>query len=883
MKGHQSVQIAELVTKAIFAAVCVFCAILANAQDANELRQKLQHTSDKGEQITLLNRLGDLARNANATAEAVDYHQKALKLCRETGNAESEAKTLNYIGSTYWRSNSFDSAQHYYEMALEACTRSGNQDDKIRILNNLALVSQSQGDYFSANYYYQKVAAGWQAAGNLAEYASTVNKIGSMYLSRNLFDSALTQYGKALQIRAELNDTIAIAQTYNNIATAYKNQNLFDSALVNLQKSIALLTATGDQNGLAEGYNNLGGLFWQNKNYKDALANYLLALDIRERLGNNEKSAATMSNIGLIYKDLSNYDKALEYYNKSLEQYRASGNQFLQSEALNLIGGVYWQSGSYAEARNVYKTVLQMRVAVGDKRYIARSHNNLALAYKSLNERDSALAEYNSALELYRELGDQMNEAAMVNNIGNLYLKFGETEMAANEFVKALEMRRQIGHETGIAYSELDLGTVYISKKLYNKALPLLNDALRIARKIKNSELEKDVLLALSNTYAASGNLAKAYTNMKHYTALKDSILSLESIKRIADMQISYETEKKERELKIKDIQILQQQERNSRQRIIIYFAAIGLLIVLAFAVVVTRQNKKIRKANEMLDLQNKQIIQQNEEIEQQRDYVTMQRDQIAEQKEKITDSIEYASRIQNAMLTPADVCGQLLPQHFILLVPRDIVSGDFYWVKKIGNQVVATVMDCTGHGVPGAFMSMLGTTLLEQIVTNGFSSAADILEQMRKSVKNSLHQEDKQSSQSDGMDCALCVIDFENKRLQYSGANNPLIVVRNGEIIEYEADKMPIGIHVFDETDFTNTEVSLEPNDTIYMFSDGFADQFGGDNGRKLMMKNFKKVLAEASLNPIDAQKDFLYQRFTEWKGNYRQIDDVSVMGIRF
>ena len=356
------------------------------------------------------------------------------------------------------------------------------------------------------------------------------------------------------------------------------------------------------------------------------------------------------------------------------------------------------------------------------------------------------------------------------------------------------------------------------------------------------------------------------------------------SIKRIADMQISYETEKKEHELKIKDIQIVQQQERNSRQRIIIYFAAIGLLIVLCFATVVARQNKKIRKANEMLDLQNKQIIQQNEEIEQQRDYVTMQRDQIAEQKEKITDSIEYASRIQNAMLTPTEICNELLPQHFIMLCPRDIVSGDFYWVKKVGNQVIATVMDCTGHGVPGAFMSMLGTTLLEQIVTNGqFSSAADILEQMRKSVKSSLHQEDKQSSQSDGMDCALCIIDFDKMQLQYSGANNPLILIRNGEIIEYEADKMPIGIHVFDESDFTNAEVSLEPNDTIYMFSDGYADQFGGDNGRKLMMKNFKKLLAEVSANPIEQQKDLLLQRFTEWKGDYRQIDDVLVMGIKF
>ncbi|MBO7594610.1 MAG: tetratricopeptide repeat protein [Salinivirgaceae bacterium] len=867
--------------KTTFLTICALLATNLNAQDAKDLKQKLQRTSDKSEQITILHKLGENSLKANATAEAIGFHKHAWQLSCETGDTANIVKSLNYIGAIYWRTTNYDSAQYYYLIALEACN-DNYTEDKARILNNLALSNQSRGNYQEAEKYYNEALRNWQKTSNERELASTFNRIGSMYLSRNMFDSALVQYNKAMTLRAKLKDTAAIAMTFNNIATLYKNQKQFDSALVNMQKSIELLSVINDREGLAEGYNNLGGLYWQNKMYKESLANYLLALDLRTAAGNTDKIAATTSNIGLIYKDLKNYDKALEYYNRSLEQYKLTDNLYMQAEALNLIGGVYWQSGKYREACNVYANVLQMHQTVGDRKYIARSHNNLALAYKNLNVRDSALAQYNLALDIYREIGDKINEAAIINNIGNLHLKFGDNEAAIQNLSEALNLRRQAGTQIGIAYSELDLGRLYANNNLNKKAMPLLNDALQIAENIKNIELKTDILLLLSNIYASEGKHLLSYNLLKDYITLKDSILDNESVKRIAEMQISYETEKKEQELKIKDIQILQEQERNSRQRIIIYFAITVLLVVLIFAAIVIRKNKRIRKANEMLDEQNRQIIMQNEEIEQQRDYVTMQRDQIAEQKEKITDSIEYASRIQTAMLPPENTCNELLPKHFIMLKPRDIVSGDFYWIKKVGGRVIATAVDCTGHGVPGAFMSMLGSTLLEQITANGqFNNAADILEQMRESVKTALHQDDTHKSQSDGMDCSLCIIDFERHALQYAGANNPLIIVRNGELIEIEADRMPVGIHVFEEEPFKNNDFELRDGDKLYMFSDGFADQFGGETGRKLMMKNFKKLLLDTSNEPITEQKELLNQKFNEWKGEYRQIDDVLVIGI--
>lgn len=247
-----------------------------------------------------------------------------------------------------------------------------------------------------------------------------------------------------------------------------------------------------------------------------------------------------------------------------------------------------------------------------------------------------------------------------------------------------------------------------------------------------------------------------------------------------------------------------------------------------------------------------------------------------------INHSIRYAESIQNAVLPDMEFMKKEMPEHFVLFKPKDIVSGDFYWVKKISNFLIIAVVDCTGHGVPGAFMSMLGISFLNETVTKTkFDKANEILERLRKMVKVSLNQTGKYSEPRDGMDMALCILDLDNKEMQYAGAYNPLYLIRDGELIEYQADRQPVAIHCV-EKEFTNHVIKLQEGDTFYIFSDGFYDQLGGTKYKKFLSKNFKTLLLEINKKSMDQQKDLLDKTLKEWMKNYEQIDDILVMGIR-
>lgn len=306
----------------------------------------------------------------------------------------------------------------------------------------------------------------------------------------------------------------------------------------------------------------------------------------------------------------------------------------------------------------------------------------------------------------------------------------------------------------------------------------------------------------------------------------------------------------------------------------------------------------KQKLITEKLTQQNAEIYQQKEEIEAQRDqleiqrdYVIQQRDQIQQQKKEITDSIHYARRIQRAVLPPDEYINHILPEHFIFYLPRDIVSGDFFWVAQKNNQLIAVVADCTGHGVPGGFMSMLGIAFLNEIV-NKFEhiKANQILNELRLMVIKSLKQTGKRGEAKDGMDIGACIIDSQKQSLQYAGAHIPLYLVRKNNddteqkyrLVQIKPDRMPISIHKKAEKSFTNRTIHFEHNDTIYMFSDGYVDQFGGSKGRKFLAKNFKKLLTGIQDVPMNEQKAILEEQFQRWKGEHRQIDDILVMGIR-
>ncbi len=276
-------------------------------------------------------------------------------------------------------------------------------------------------------------------------------------------------------------------------------------------------------------------------------------------------------------------------------------------------------------------------------------------------------------------------------------------------------------------------------------------------------------------------------------------------------------------------------------------------------------------------------VIARTEEVVKQKEEIELQSKELEILFKQVTDSIHYAKRIQEAILPPNNLVKAILPESFVLYKPKDIVSGDFYWIDKKQDWNYFAAVDCTGHGVPGAFMSIVGYNILKDILKNTDSFAPSvIMDKMNEGVANTLHTNSSSETQTkDGMDMTLCAINYNTLELQFSGAFNPLYIVRNGELIQHKADKFPVGMFIGEKQNFTNNTIQLQKGDHIYIFSDGYADQFGGPKGKKFMAGNFRDLLVDVSKRPISQQKDVLDKTIESWRGNLEQVDDILIIGV--
>jgi serine phosphatase RsbU (regulator of sigma subunit) len=387
--------------------------------------------------------------------------------------------------------------------------------------------------------------------------------------------------------------------------------------------------------------------------------------------------------------------------------------------------------------------------------------------------------------------------------------------------------------------------------------------ALHINKEIGNIEQERSSYERIAEAYANTNQFKEAYNNYVLFKNLTDSIFSAENSKRIGDLKTHYEVQKKEAELKAKaEAQEVITIEEEKRQRFVIY-AVIGLLIiVLVFAVFMFNRFKVTQKQKEIIEKQ-KHLVEENQK--------------------EIIDSITYAKRIQQVLLTSEKYIGNYVKEFFVLFKPKDIVSGDFYWATYLNNKFYLATADCTGHGVPGAFMSMLGINFLNQIIIEKSGSKPDeILNNLRKEIIEALNPKGSTEKSKDGMDMSLCCFDFYANTLEYASANNGIYILRNKEVIELKADKMPVGMHTEDIKPFTYNKVQLQQGDVIYTYTDGYPDQFGGPKGKKFKYKQFTERLLKISEQSMEVQKETLSKVFDDWKGSLEQVDDVTVIGIK-
>lgn len=577
---------------------------------------------------------------------------------------------------------------------------------------------------------------------------------------------------------------------------------------------------------------------------------------------------------------------------------------------------VYTQTNIEQEKKiQQYKEQLNDAIYQDNFPSAANYAGKLAFTYWSNQSYTDAEQFFIKSLEFNKKSGNKNGIKTINYNLGLLYIDMSDYSAALEEFNKGIAIARELKQKEGILSGLINKASAHENLKNHKRAIQTTEKALDLAKELKNWDMVRRCYGILSENHKALGNTEKSMDYFDKFSTIDKHIkseqinklenTSREKVKQIEQAKQLSEEElaKKKQRLKIsqdslrqtialtkqQEMQLelnqanLEKKEAQLKHEKLIREGLIGIIIlVVVFLVIFFIQYRQKKKKNKLLEQQYQMINNQKEEIEKQRDLVT-------KQKKNITDSIEYASRIQNALLPPKESLAQFLPEHFILYKPRNIVSGDFYWMTAKENKLILAAADCTGHGVPGAFMSMLGIAFLNEIVNKITENkhiyalqANEILNQLRTYIISSLHQRTDNSESKDGIDMALTIFDFDNKKLQYAGAHNPLYIVRNQEIIEKKADRMPVAIHKKADKPFTNHEVDFQEGDTLYIFSDGFPDQIGGDKGRKFMSRHFKNLLNEIHERPMNEQKIILERKFEEWKNGYEQLDDILIIGAK-
>jgi len=555
-----------------------------------------------------------------------------------------------------------------------------------------------------------------------------------------------------------------------------------------------------------------------------------------EKENNKLELARCQSKLGFLYKENNNYNKAIEYFQKAIISNEELGNENAVKNLYVNVGMIYSEKENYEQALICFKKSLQINEKLGKKQDVVADLVNIAQVQQSMKN----YAESNQNLEKAASLAQETNDIPSLKNsygmMSENYDKLGNTSKAREYFDLAASIKSHIQKEE---IKKFESRTKQAEAEISVKDVEIKSRDTEIKKMTREQQLTQELL-----------------HQQKELSSLKDK-----------------EFQTKER----------LQQARQRYTYLIMASLVLFLLLVSGFLFFIFKQLREKKKANEMLEQSNRQITEQKQEIELQRDIAT-------NQKKKITDSIYYAQRIQSAVLPPVSLIEKVLPEHFIFFRPRDIVSGDFYWMTEKDGIVIFAAVDCTGHGVPGAFMSMLGVAFLNEIVNKiTFNKhirslhASEILNQLRENVIGSLHQTGKANETKDGMDMALCVIDFENRHLQFAGAHNPLYIIRNGEFMQIDADKMPIGIYKTSSVPFSNHEMTLEKDDLLYIFSDGYYDQFGGKKNTKMFSANFRKLLLEIHQKPMAEQKRLVQEYYDDWKGKCEQVDDVMVIGFKF
>lgn len=636
-------------------------------------------------------------------------------------------------------------------------------------------------------------------------------------------------------------------------------------AKIYYQKGCDQLVNVKDTFCLDDCQNSYGYLLLRTGDYKESRKYLADALAYREFVNDTDGIAGSLLHLGLLYNNMGDYTQSLDYYFRCIEyaKFLQEDDPGFMGKIMNNIGAVFMNQYKYDDALKYYREAVSWKLKSNNPKDVASSYNNIGSIFMSQNRYDSAMHYFNLSLDIRKSADDYRGLGIVYKNIGECAYRQDDLKTAEENFKLSLEYRRKFADQTGIASTLIAYGKLKNKQGKFSEGLTMLLEADTLAKSTGSLSHQLDAATELWSIYKNMGQPTIALTYADVAIKLKDSLFSEASTRHSEEMKARYDLDLQNKELEALKVEqrenAIKAESDEKFYKLLMIAGGIVLVLVVLFFLVRARETKK---AQSRLQFAYDQIENKNKDI---------------------TDSIRYAKRIQQAILPADNALRSAFPESFVFYRPKDIVSGDFYWHHHTSEVQMVAVADCTGHGVPGAFMSVLGASQLTSvIVEQGETSPGRILNLIDEGIREQLHQDGHEATR-DSIDIALCAYDRNKGELTFCGANRPIIIYRKSGALEiFRPSKYSVGGDSETAKQFAEEKIQLSPGDSFYLFTDGFADQFGGPKGKKFKTSRFRDVLTQIATQHIQNQKRELEVVFDSWKGQFEQVDDICVVGIR-
>lgn len=802
------------------------------------------------------------------------------KIISTSSEDTGKVNVLTILSQQFIDLGNYQKADSTAREALDLCKKLNFSKRKAEAYNKIGLININLSEYSKARTFFFKAIVEDQRIYNTKGIIRRLSNIGITYTMEKKYPLTLHYYTRALQLALVTKNDQSLVICYNNLGLFWADQNRFGKALLYFSNALMKNKNPRDRDSWLASMYFMGLTFEHSGDYIKALQYYLKSLKLAEELGSKSKIMTVTSSIGYVYMNRDNFSKSLEYLYRSLKMAEELRNEREVADLTAAIGKVYLKLNKNDEGIKYILQGFNLMEKTGDQIGLARHMGNIGIVYMQIGDTAKGLDYYLRTIELNKKIDPNADVCSWLNNIGGIFAARAKEQTNKDSsnfyFFKALDYYNQslsYAKEFGVKREEVIsyylMGLFYYEFNYQQKATEYLKKALKVSYETGEIIFRKDIHQLLSEIYERKGLPGLGLQHYKIYIALRDSIFNSENTERQLRSEINFEFQKKQsiERANQEKINILVIAE-SKRQKTILWSVVGFMVLILLAALFIYRSYLQKQKINSELKIRNERI--------------EIAHKIIAKKNHEITDSINYALHIQQAMLPDQSEIKNVLPESFIIFKPKDIVSGDFYFFTSCHNKIFIAAADCTGHGVPGGFMSMLGTEKLNTAVKQS-SDPGKVLSLLNEGIKLSLHQSEHDYTNRDGMDIVLCAIDLKNRCVEFAGANRPIWIMRknNDALEEIGGTKASIGGLTENDRYFSTHIIELNKGDTFYLCSDGFADQFGASD-KKITTKRFKNLLLTNRGKSLKEQDEILEEFLSDWKGETEQTDDILVVGIR-